>query len=348
MNFRRFKAMTLAGVMTVGMCMGTSVFAAAQVGSGTGDNPADADITKKLNIAEGVTVPNVTFTFDFTKVTTDAPDIASKMISYSSGDVSQENMVRKTVEDIFKGVTFPHAGEFKYTLKERTGDVNIDNGTMSYDSSVYTIRVYVKNKADGGLYISDITAEKDGGKKEEIDFINTFRKDTCLTVRKNTVGDMADKTKNFKFTINFTKAPTCEDNYFTSGSKIYEYGKDYTFELADGESLTFGSIPAGTRYSVTEEGAADGYTPKVTVVENGGEAKSASAGETESLSSTAVNNGDLNLAGDKTNTVTFTNTYEDVVVTGVQVDNLPFVLMILTAVGGFAGYVVLRRHKMAD
>ena len=159
---------------------------------------------------------------------------------------------------------------------------------------------------------------------------------------------MADKTKNFKFTINFTKAPTCEDNYFTSGSKIYEYGKDYTFELADGESLTFGSIPAGTRYSVTEEGAADGYTPKVTVVENGGEAKSASAGETESLSSTAVNDGDLNLAGDKTNTVTFTNTYEDVVVTGVQVDNLPFVLMILTAVGGFAGYVVLRRHKMAD
>lgn len=347
MNFKRFRAMSLAGVLTVGMCMGTSVFAAAQVGSGTENNPADADITKKLKIADGIAVPDTEFTFDFTKVTADAPDIGSRTVSYSGADTIQENVAEKAAENIFEDVTFPHAGEFEYTLREQTGDADVGNGTMSYDDSVYTIRVYVKNMADGELYISDITAEKEGGKKEEIDFVNTFRKDTSLTVKKITEGGMADKTKKFRFTINFTQASTCDEDSFASGSMNYEYGKDYPFELSDGESLTFGSVPAGTRYCVTEAGAADGYTPEVVVVENGVESEAVSAGETESLSSTAVNGGGLNLAGEGTNTVTFTNTYEDIVITGVIVDNLPFVLMILTAIGGFAGCVVIKRRKVA-
>lgn len=346
MKIKGIKAMTLAGMLAAGMSMGTSVWAAVpMVGSGTEAEPAGAFITKNLEIADGITVPKTDFTFEFTKVTEGAPDIAVKKISYINTDTAIDHVVTKTTENIFEGVEFGHAGEFIYKLKETAGTIDIETGKMKYDTSEYTIHVYVKN-GKKGTYISEVTAEKDKEKQSCIDFLNTFRKDTTLTVSKKTVGDLANKKKEFDFTIVFTKAATCEEDSFISDGDTYNYGQKYEFKLKDGGEVTY-KLPAGTTYEVVEAGAEDGYTPKVSVIENGGDPKSASASDADALSSAKVNGKEKNLAGEGKNAVEFTNTYHEVPITGVLMNNFPFIFMILTAVAGFVGCVFGRRHRMA-
>ena len=46
-----------------------------------------------------------------------------------------------------------------------------------------------------------------------------------------------------------------------------------------------------------------------------------------------------------TNTVAFTNEYQSASPTGVFMDNLPFILLVLVAVGGIAAYLAVKRRK---
>lgn len=46
-----------------------------------------------------------------------------------------------------------------------------------------------------------------------------------------------------------------------------------------------------------------------------------------------------------TNTVAFTNEYQSASPTGIFMDNLPFILLILVAVGGIVAYLAVKRRK---
>lgn len=343
MKFKKFKTAAAAGLMAAVMCMGTVVSAA--------DTPTvDAEIQKDFQIAEGITVPGITFTFTFAGVEADAPAISAKTVAYSNADTDTvtSGISSKTVAEIFSGVDFPHAGVYTYTVRETGGETSVENGTVTYDGSVYTVRVYVKNTENGGLAIDQITAAKGAEgqevKQSEIKFVNKFEKKTNLVVKKNTVGDLADKTKAFTFNVTFTKPATYDGSTFVSGNDTYTFGQEYTFTLADGGQKVFSNLPAGTRYVVTEVGAADdGYAPSVTVVENGEQTvTNKTAADVDSLATAET--GKTNLAGEGTNTVTFTNTYKDVPITGIIMNNLPFVILILAAAAGIVGYLVIRRR----
>ena len=79
----------------------------------------EAEITKVLEFAEGVSVPNARFQFEITKVTEDAPDATIEDITYSSddetGDVAGGKYSIAKDSNIVFG-TFPHAGEYVYTV----------------------------------------------------------------------------------------------------------------------------------------------------------------------------------------------------------------------------------------
>lgn len=339
MKFKKFKTAAAVGLMAAVMCMGTVVSAA--------DTPTvDAEIQKDFQIAEGITVPGITFTFTFAGVEADAPAISAKTVAYSNADTVTSGISSKTVAEIFRGVTFPHAGVYTYTVQETAGETSVENGTVTYDGSVYTVRVYVRNTENGGLAIDQITAAKGAEgqevKQSEIKFVNKFEKKTNLVVKKNTVGDLADKTKAFTFNVTFTKPATYDGSTFVSGNDTYTFGQEYTFTLADGGQKVFSNLPAGTRYVVTEVGSADGYAPSVTVVENGTQTVNKTAADADSLATAET--GKTNLAGEGTNTVTFTNTYKDVPITGIIMNNLPFVILILAATAGIVGYLVIRRR----
>lgn len=340
--------------LAVTMMMGTNSLVMADdqvstVSTGTEIEQASAQITKKFELAEGITIPTVTFDFDITKVTQDAPDATIAQVSYddtvNKGTLENGKYVISKNAQITFG-EFPHTGVYEYTVNERQGSFD----GVTYADNEYTLRVYVANKTDAGFYIQTITAQSEEVKEENILFTNTYKKDAKLEITKNVIGDMADKKKDFEFEIKFVRSGT-EDSSVTSytgkiGEEdvICEIDQATKFKLHNGQSLVFDKIPAGTRYIVTEIEQEDGYTPSVKVVENGTETKDVTG--TDGTDLTSVKDGETNnLIGENKNNVVFTNAYKDVPRTGMIIERLPFILMIAVAFSGIMTLTFGRRKR---
>lgn len=177
-HMKRLATFALAAVLAVGM--GTTVLAeyAVPKTTGTEEAPATAFITKELQLPSGTDVPNESFAFTVTPKTVDGvdykeaadgaaanmPSVTPTNISFTSTDTKteteDENTATKTSHyvkstEIFKNITWPHAGVYVYEIKETA-----DNTTgMTYSGASYTATVYVKNGTNG-TYASDITVVK--------------------------------------------------------------------------------------------------------------------------------------------------------------------------------------------
>lgn len=340
-------------LLTGMMVFGTSVTAFAEsstpiVEVGTENASGSASITKNLELAEGITIPTADFSFTITSTDADAPSASIEKISYDSNDslgtLSEgKYTVSKNAAITFGELTKP--GEYTYQVTENAGN---EEG-ITYSTENYTVRIYVANKSDGGFYIKTITAEKNNEKQSRIDFTNVYTKNASLKITKNTEGEMADKTKDFTFKIKFEKSATEAESVTEYTGKVGEedvkcpIGIETEFQLHDGESLEFSNLPAGTRYVVSEVEEQDGYTPAVSVVENGVQGTTLNGVDGTDLASADA--GKTNLVGENENSVTFTNTYGDVAITGIVSKNLPFILMISVAVVGFGLTVVLKRGR---
>lgn len=349
-NRKKIIALLLSGTILMGM--NTTVLAenVPTVGNGTEGKDATVSITKNLEFAQGLAVPNTNFTFSATPKTEGAPIATIANITYKAGD-AMENLyngkytLSKTSEIVFG--KFPHAGQYDYTVTEEKGNM----AGMTYSSKTYTMRVYVANKKDnsGETYIKTITAEESGTKTSKIVFTNTYTKNAALSIEKNTIGELADKTKDFAFTITFTKSATSDQSEFVGhiGTETVtcEAGKEKEFMLHDKEKLIFDNLPVGTKYVVKEKGVSDdGYTPSIHVVENNKVTVNNQMGnEKDDLSS--ANTGSNNLVGEGKNEVVFTNTYKDIAITGIIFNNLPFVLLIGVAILAFVSLAVIKRSR---
>ena len=343
---KKLGAFILAGTML--FSMGTNVFAAGETIPDVNNN-GKVTITKDFEMADGLATPNVTFKFTATSETPDALPAMIEDISYAAGDKGrlkdEKYVISKDTAISFRG-NWKHAGEYVYTVTE-SQENPVEN--VTYDTSSYKLRVYVINEGNG-LKVQKITAEGKDGKTNRILFTNTYTKnDATLTIEKNTEGDYADKTRKFDFEITFTKSPMSDQTTFTGtiGAQSVECtaGQKKTFKLADGEQLVFNNLPVGTTYMVKELAATDGYTPKVTVRENQTTTvTNKTVQETEALD-TLKENGKNNLVGENENKVTFTNTYKDVAVTGIVMNNLPFILLVAVAIVAFVSLAVVKRRR---
>lgn len=360
---KRLGALLLAGTMIMGMS--TTAFAAGTgtptVGQSDNMYGAKASITKNLEMAAGLDVPDATFQFKVEKVTPDAPDASIQPIKYVAGEgkgtagTDGKYIISKKSEIQFG--EFPHAGEFAYRVTETKGQLD----TITYSNESYYLRVQVANTDRGNLYRKTITAEKGtengdkGHKVEEIVFTNTYRKNASLEIEKKTEGKLADKTKAFDFELTFTKSPTELQDAPTYTGTIKDkkgdavkdvppvkvtVGTPATFSLKDGQKLVFDNLLAGTKYVVTEKAAEkDGYTPKVQVLDNGVRGQWYIGKDEESLSSKE------HFIGENDNKVMFVNTYNDVPVTGIIMNNLPFILLIGIAVLAFGTLAFLKKRR---
>lgn len=345
-NKKKIGAFVLAGTML--LSMGTTVFAAGEPTVPDVNSNGQVPITKEFEMADGLKTPAATFKFTATSTTEGAPTATIADVSFTEeqpGTLKGEKYVLEGTTAISFQGTWPHAGEYVYTVKET--QENMTN--VTYDTSSYILRVYVINGTTG-LEVEKITAQGANGKTDKILFTNTYAKnDATLTIEKNTEGDYADKTRKFDFEITFTKSPMSDQTTFTGtiGAQSVEYtaGQTKTFKLADGEKLVFNNLPVGTTYMVKELAATDGYTPKVTVVENKTTTvTNKTVQETEALD-TLKENGKNNLVGENENKVTFTNTYKDVAVTGIVMNNLPFILLVAVAIVAFVSLAVIKRRR---
>ena len=345
-NKKKLGAFVLAGTML--LSMGTTAFAAGEPTVPDVNSNGQVPITKEFEMADGLKTPAATFKFTATSQIAGAPTATIADVSFTEGQTGtlkgEKYVLEGTTTISFQG-TWPHAGEYVYTVKETQESIP----NVTYDTSTYTLRVYVINGTNG-LKVEKITAEGANGKTNKILFTNTYAKnDATLTIEKNTEGDYADKTRKFDFEITFTKSPMSDQTTFTGtiGAQSVEYtaGQTKTFKLADGEKLVFNNLPVGTTYMVKELAATDGYTPKVTVVENKTTTvTNKTVQETEALD-TLKENGKNNLVGENENKVTFTNTYKDVAVTGIVMNNLPFILLVAVAIVAFVSLAVIKRRR---
>lgn len=346
-NKKKIGAFVLAGTML--LSMGTTVFAAGEPTAPDVNHNGTVPITKEFEMADGLKTPAATFKFTATAQTQDALPATIADVSFTEGQtgtlIGEKYVLEGNTTISFTG-DWKHAGEYVYTVTE-SKENPISN--VTYDNTSYTLRVYVINGTNG-LEIEKITAEGANGKTNKILFTNTYTKnDATLTIEKNTEGDYADKTRKFDFEITFTKSPMSEQTTFTGtiGAQSVECtaGQTKTFKLADGEQLVFNNLPVGTTYMVKELAATDGYTPKVTVVENKTTTvTNKTVQETEALD-TLKENGKNNLVGENENKVTFTNTYKDVAVTGIVMNNLPFILLVAVAIVAFVSLAVIKRRR---
>lgn len=346
-NKKRIGAFVLAGAMLLGM--GTTAFAAEETTTPNVNQNGQVPITKEFEMADGLKTPAATFTFTATSTTEGAPTATIADVSFTEGQAGTlkgEKYVLEGKTAISFTGTWPHAGEYVYTVTE-SKENPISN--VTYDNTSYRLRVYVINGTNG-LEIETITAEGANGKTDKILFTNTYAKnDATLTIEKKTTGKYANKTKKFNFEITFTKSPMSDKTTFTGniGSEPVECtaGIAKSFTLADREQLVFSNLPVGTTYMVKELAATDGYTPKVTVVENKTTTvTNKTVQETEALD-TLKENGKNNLVGENENKVTFTNTYKDVAVTGIVMNNLPFILLVAVAIVAFVSLAVIKRRR---
>ena len=350
-NKKKIGALVLAGTML--LSMGTGVFAAENIDIPNVNGQDGVKITKDFVMADGLAIPQATFKFQVKSKTPDALSATIQDISYDANDIKIKQtdgsyVISKDQKLSFEG-NWQHAGEYVYKVTETQDPANkVEN--VTYDSSEYTLRVYVVNKNDN-LEVEKITAEKAGTKTAKILFTNTYAKnDATLTIEKKTTGKYANKTKEFNFEITFTKSPMPDKRTFTGniGSEPVECiaGTPKSFTLADGEQLVFSNLPVGTTYVVKELDALDGYTPSVTVVENRTTTVNRTAAQEDDALDTLKEGGKKNLVGEYENKVTFTNTHQGgVVPTGILMNNIPFILWVAVAIVAFVSLAVIKRRR---
>lgn len=257
----------LAGVLTCTMvfAMGMTAFAA----------DGEAKIKKSYKIENAGTVsPAETFKFTATctgvsdaadEVTKDnAPKLTIGDAEYAAGAATVGGAERTLT--ITHDEDFPSVGIYTYQVNETVGNT----AGVTYDTTKKTLVVTVTLE-DGKL--KETYALHDGdAKAEKNDTVENTYSAGDLTVTKEIAGTLGDKTKEFEFTVKFTKP---ENKVVSSTITATVAGKDvefkpvwtnegtytYKFKLSDIKSATFKNIPYGVTYEVSEKN--EGYASEV-------------------------------------------------------------------------------------
>ena len=372
--FKKVLAFVAAGAMTMGMAMPT--FAA------DGGKTTEAWITKTYNTEVGKAE---TFSFTATQKTGDGligttADVKIPTISFTA---DQTGTTSKRSQITFP--TYSEAGKYEYTVKEtQTADpivANSDHEKMIMSQAEYTMDVYVTDGATG-TEISNIVVNKvkdDAGQTDtgKVDIgntsTNTFNFTNTYVQEAGTGTNPTDPDPTYnengslkvsKAVVNANGTTTTPDDEFTfiatfafptgtdastlggikdanGGDVTLAEGGTYTFHLKANENMKFTGVPAGTTITV-KESAAKNYKCSAVITINGTQLKPVSATK-YSTELTVVNKEKL---GQKQNTVDVTNTYNDVPVTGIIMNTLPYVLMIALCGVALIAFVGFKRRRL--
>jgi hypothetical protein len=198
-----------------------------------------------------------------------------------------------------------------------------------------------------------------GGIGNKFLFVNTYIKEidptgnSPLTVKLNTAGNVADRTKEFPVNITVTKTAletgtpsytvVVKDNSgalktsngndtLTDGKVTLTSGTEATIYLKNGESFEVQGLLIGTGFTVNDANTDTNYTVS---------AESDVSEQISIASDTKIVSGKLT----QKTALTFTNTYEKMLDTGIIINNLPFLLLIIVAVLGIVYFAVSRKRR---
>lgn len=367
---KKMLAIVVAGAMTMGLAMSTSVFA---TGGDTATKTTEAYISKTFNTEVG---KNETFSFKATPVPGNTEKVTIPDINFTE---SETGTTTKRAKVLFPEWT--DAGKYEYTVTETGATPAITDTkhqTMIMSKAEYTMDVYVSNSGSG-FEISNIIVNKKKDDKGtaatgKVDISNTdkngfkftntyvqeagtgidptdpdptYANDGSLNVTKaiEANGGTVDTSKMFDFTATFN-FPTGTDANTLGGVKdadgntiaINEAGT-YTFKLQANKNMKFTGVPVGTKISVVES-ATPNYKGSAESVFNGvPQTKVAASKYDEAITV-------KNTLGQKQNKVDVTNTYNYVPTTGIIMNTLPYVLMIALCGAALMAFVAFKRRRL--
>ncbi len=338
---KKFMAGMLAATLALGM--NTAVFADSEKSKEI--NPS---LEKTFTLTNSGTIsPAETFTFSQVECydvsdsaiteTTGVPVVTVGSIECKEGEAGAKKTVSLQVP------SYNSVGIYKYKFKE------IDCGVLGiecFDEWIYlTVTVtYDSNKnlvADAKVYTS---IEGEGTDAKKVDnLVNTYSAGS-LSVKKEVTGNMGDKKKDFTVHVTFTN-PTDRKIDSTISYKIADRdekkitpemlkGGTYTADivLSDQETVTFTNIPYGVTYTVTEEdytGDKGGYDDAV-------------------ITSTDEGEGEKGVIDSVSEAVVVTNHKEKGIDTGINLDSMPYLMMMGVACAGMFTFFTKKRMARED
>lgn len=375
--FKKVLAVVAAGAMTMGMAMPT--FAA------DGGKTTEAWITKTYNTEVGK-AEKFSFTAEQVKtgtgiITTDAA-VTMPEISFTD---TETGTISKKGQITFPTYPEAGKYEYTVTETQTADPIvaNSEHEKMIMSQAEYTMDVYVTDGATG-TEISNIVVNKvkgDAGQTEtgKVDIGNTdtntfiftntyvqeagtgtdptdpdptYNKFGSLNVSKKIVnanGTTTTPDDEFAFTATFafpagTNANTLGGIKANGGDVTLAEGGTYTFHLKANKNMKFTGVPVGTTITV-KESAAKNYKGSAEITINGTKLTPVAA-TSYNTEFTVVNSQNSQKLGQKQNTVDVTNTYNDVPVTGIIMNTLPYVLMIALCGVALIAFVGFKRRRL--
>jgi len=205
------------------------------------------------------------------------------------------------------------------------------------------------------------------GGARQMRFINQYTRDNRnstdptvgpLDFTKTVTGSTGSTTREFAFSATlylgeeFAIAPATVPGPFVAnriaadgttvlGTVTFTNNNAATFNLRHGERLVFNSAPVGTQFTVTET-AVFGYTTSIIVNSQAG---TGTTTINPGLTTGALSDHMVREATAGISRAAFTNDNDTPPPTGLILNNLPFIGLILIALGGFASFIVVSARK---
>lgn len=344
-HMKRLLSLMLTLLLVLGMS--TAAFAEDAEGkdsgvteAGTSQTQDVSEITLTKTIAKtdnSTTYPGETL--KFTSVLTEISDSANNLTENRELEIDDVtvNADAKTADIKVKLPKYNSVGIYTYKIKETAGNV----AGVTYYTSDIELKVYVTNGDNGNLIRTAVVTSKDEDNKKITGITNTYSAGS-LSVKKSVTGNMGDKNKKFKVKVTFT-VPTNQTvkstiSYVVGGvtntidpdDDGWTESKTVDIELNNEETVTFTNIPYGVTYTVKESDySTDNYTTSYKV----GETEVQNSDETGATGS--INTG--------SSTVTITNNKQKEVDTGIDLDSLPYILVLAVACMGLVAFVSKKR-----
>lgn len=255
----------------------------------------------------------------------DAPTLTATIDPMTAGNGNTENI------SLSANKPFPSIGWYTYTITETAGTT----AGVTYDTTVRTLKVLVVNDGENSLKIESVGAVKNSNNMKDDTFTNVYSAGT-LSIEKQVTGNLGDKDKYFTVTVTLTgeNGKTYGASYavtggsYTDNPQTIEIGKETTFMLKHGDTISIANLPYGVTYSVVEidyTGDKGGYDAATYTGDTGENAKIDGA----------------------TQNVTITNNKGGTIDTGVMLDSMPYVL-VLAVVGAAVIALIAKKRRAED
>jgi hypothetical protein len=367
----------LSSLLAAAMVAAMSIFpvSAAETAGLQGDgNTAVTTLpfTKYVTVDENATIPDMTFTFTMEPVDPDGATVDGQTVLKGVGSatttVEFKTKEDKTITDekISKTGSFnlpdmsnQAAGIYRYKVTETAGSETDKQSTyVTYSTEEYYVDLYVMAMKDASgttkNAIGFVQARDKDFNKAPIVFTNALTLHS-ICIKKEIVG-LIDADQEFTFYVKIPVGGVALD--LTKGTVMTAYKTDRSgnkttvtniivggeqndnegwceFKLKGGESLTIDNVPVGMIYHVKED-AVNGITTTYKVVSNGS--------TEEGVTAQSGNDAGWQTVSNATNEVIFINT-KNVTNTGIVLDVLPYVVVLLIAACGVVLYTVKKSRS---